>query len=432
MATDSVRRAFDLAFHAAISGQRDTFDSALARLQTLDRAGELAGSEILVLKAIAAIRNGSQKEADDAVSKLGGAGSVLAKRVREIVMDTPEASNKRYCDWVDSVLPFRIGQSIERKRVGFAVWAVAAAASLLLVTASAYWGVFGGGPDEQAVQMSAKSITSRPALARASIQGNSPAAKEYRRMVERVGKIVVRANLLHPNGSTIRVPVSSGTGFVVTKDGLLITNKHVVEISEDVEAQVKKHYNMEVLGWDYVVIFVTDVTLELDARVERLSAGVDLATVRVQAEFSEPFAFAKTPVPGETLRAFGFPGVSESLSEILNERDKKVRENLQARVHAGEEPRLMDWFGVDNVQLVVTSGIVIAVRSTEKGLMIQTDLFVTYGNSGGPLVTSTGEIVGVISLGATGNESTNMAIASQTVFEELGREPDIVWPKFAP
>ena len=134
-----------------------------------------------------------------------------------------------------------------------------------------------------------------------------------------------------------------GSGFILSGDGIVLTNAHVVDDADEVMVRLtdRREFKAKVLGKDKM----TDVAvLRIDAK--------DLPTVKV----GNPEA---TRV-GEWVVAIGAP------------------------------------FGLDNT---VTAGIVSAkARSLPGGAavpFIQTDAAVNPGNSGGPLFNLNGEVIGI-------------------------------------
>lgn len=134
-----------------------------------------------------------------------------------------------------------------------------------------------------------------------------------------------------------------GSGFIVSKDGIILTNAHVVGNAEEVTVRMtdRREYAAQVLGMDER----SDVAvLKIDAK--------DLPTVRL----GDPAALK----PGQWVLAIGSP------------------------------------FGFENT---VTAGVVSAKgRGLPSGGMvpfIQTDVAVNPGNSGGPLFNAAGEVVGI-------------------------------------
>jgi serine protease Do len=132
-----------------------------------------------------------------------------------------------------------------------------------------------------------------------------------------------------------------GSGFILTADGYVMTNAHVVD------------------GADEVIVTLTDKR-ELKARIIGSDRRTDVAVVKIEAA--------------------GLPAV-----KIGDVNQLKVG----AWVMAIGAP-----FGLDNT---VTAGIVSAKqRDTGDYLpMIQTDVAINPGNSGGPLLNMKGEVVGI-------------------------------------
>ena len=147
------------------------------------------------------------------------------------------------------------------------------------------------------------------------------------------------------DGEGMRQPGGEGSGFIVSADGLLLTNAHVVDEADEIIVRLtdRREFKAKLVGLDKA----TDVAvLRIDAK--------NLPTVRI----GDP----KKLRPGEWVFAIGAP------------------------------------FGFENS---VTAGI---VSSLGRGLpdqdsrfvnFIQTDVAVNPGNSGGPLFNLDGEVVGI-------------------------------------
>ena len=144
-----------------------------------------------------------------------------------------------------------------------------------------------------------------------------------------------------PRGRGGEVPRGVGSGFIISSDGLLLTNHHVVDGADEIYVTLtdKREYRGKLIGSDRR----TDVALvKIEARnLPNLTIG-DSNKLRV----------------GEWVLAIGSP------------------------------------FGLENT---VTAGIVSAKgRDTGDYLpFIQTDVAVNPGNSGGPLINMNGEVIGI-------------------------------------
>jgi S1-C subfamily serine protease len=185
---------------------------------------------------------------------------------------------------------------------------------------------------------------------------------------ERVGPSVVRLDIRRGDGGR----GGSGSGVIVSPDGLILTNSHVVNRARRAEV----------------------TTLDgrsLSGRVLGDDPDTDLALVRIDESATLPAARlgdSKRLKPGEIAIAIGNP------------------------------------LGFDST---VTAGVISALgrslRSTNGRMIddvIQTDAALNPGNSGGPLVSSNGEVVGINTAIIAGAQGICFAVASNTARFVLG------------
>lgn len=148
--------------------------------------------------------------------------------------------------------------------------------------------------------------------------------------------------------------VGTGTGIVMTEDGYIITNAHVIYDSSEYKAGEAKA----------VSVLFSDKN-EYDAKIIAYDVETDLAVLKIDET-------------GFTPATFG------------NSDDLRVGE----LVIAVGNPLGFELFGS------VTSGIVSALNReisiNEKSMtLIQTDAAINSGNSGGPLLNSCGQVIGI-------------------------------------
>jgi serine protease Do len=157
---------------------------------------------------------------------------------------------------------------------------------------------------------------------------------------------------------------SSGSGFLIDPNGLIVTNAHVVEEANWLQVRLAdgRRFNGKVIGQD---------------------ARVDLALVRVEGASNLPvlpLGDSNRLRVGEFVMALGHPfGLEQSVS-----------------------------FGI-----VSRKGAPLTVAAPGFDF-IQTDAAINPGNSGGPLVNMAGQVVGVNSMAAR-NGSIGFAIPSNLV-----------------
>ena len=180
----------------------------------------------------------------------------------------------------------------------------------------------------------------------------APAAgtPDFSGIVSKYGPAVVNISVKHfgdPSGESDDKPGSAlGSGFIISSDGYILTNNHVVDGADEVTVKLtdKRTFRAKVIGKDKTT----------DVAVIKINAS-DLPTVKI----GDP---SQSKV-GEWVVAIGSP------------------------------------YGFDNT---VTSGIISAksrVMSDDAATpFIQTDVPVNPGNSGGPLFNLKGEVIGINSM----------------------------------
>ena len=168
-----------------------------------------------------------------------------------------------------------------------------------------------------------------------------------------------------------------GSGFFIDSRGYLLTNYHVIASEVDPEYE----------GYSRLYIRLSDsVEEKVPARVVGYDRLFDLALIKAEVE------------PQFT---FSYSGSS----------DLKVG----GRIIAIGSPA-----GLENT---VTSGIVSATgrRFLQMGDAIQVDVPINYGNSGGPLLDDSGQLVGIVFAGIEQFEGVNFAIPYNWVEKALPR-----------
>lgn len=189
--------------------------------------------------------------------------------------------------------------------------------------------------------------------------------------VERVSPCVAH---IHTAGERRgRAAEGSGSGVVVSPDGILLTNNHVVE------------------GATRIVITLPGER-QARARILGRDPDTDLAVLRAETHDSLPAARlgnSKAVVPGQIAIAIGNPL---------------------------------------GFQSTVTAGIVSAVGRTLRGQqgrligdVIQTDAALNPGNSGGPLVSSSAEVIGINTAAIVGAQGICFSVAANTALYVLGQ-----------
>lgn len=155
----------------------------------------------------------------------------------------------------------------------------------------------------------------------------------------------------------------SGSGFIISTDGYIVTNNHVVEDATDL----------------YVVL--SDGT-ELNAQIVSRDVYADLAVLKVDGNMPAVAKLGSSEdlKPGETVIAIGSP-----LGTFRNSVTVGVISATGRTLDTGEG------YNMEN--------------------LIQTDAAINSGNSGGPLVNLAGEVIGVNAVVVRGSSSSSSASA---------------------
>jgi serine protease Do len=158
-----------------------------------------------------------------------------------------------------------------------------------------------------------------------------------------------------------------GSGIVITADGYVLTNRHVVEGATSLKVTLAD-------GSDY------------PASVVKVSSDQDLALVKVDATGLSPAKLGQSSAVavGQTAIAIGSP-----LGTFTETVTKGIVSALDREIQVRDE---------QTGRPVTLSGL------------IQTDAAINPGNSGGPLLNAAGEVIGVNTATASSAEGLGFAI----------------------
>lgn len=172
----------------------------------------------------------------------------------------------------------------------------------------------------------------------------------------------------------VQTPTGLGSGFVIHKDGYVVTNNHVIAGEHRISVTIFKEGERELNKVNYD-----------NVRIVATSAELDLALLKIDSEVEESFKIV-------------------SLAAV----DEGLREGQT--VFAIGSP-----LGLDRT---VSEGIIsVANRVIGGRLYLQTTTQINPGNSGGPLFNLRGEVVGVnnMKIAAVGAEGLGFSISSRTL-----------------
>jgi serine protease Do len=170
---------------------------------------------------------------------------------------------------------------------------------------------------------------------------------------------------------------SLGSGFIIEKDGYIVTNNHVVENADKIKVILKdqKEFDAEIIGRDE----------KTDLAIIKINSGNSLPVVKL--------GDSDALKVGQWVLAIGSP------------------------------------FGLEQT---ITAGIVSAkgrvIGSGPYDDFIQTDASINPGNSGGPLVNMNGEVVGINTIIIAGGQGIGFAIPinlGKGIVDQLKKHGDV-------
>ena len=172
--------------------------------------------------------------------------------------------------------------------------------------------------------------------------------------------VVVTAQIVNPSGGSFITGVSYGTGFILSEDGFIVTNYHVIEGSSTVKITTAD-------GVEYAAI------------LRGYDATNDIAVLKVEAQNLQPVILGSSDdlIVGDQVVVVG-----NALGELTS--------SLTVGYISAKD------------RVITTDGSQIN--------MLQTDAAVNSGNSGGPIFNMNGEVVGIITAKYSGTSASGASI----------------------
>jgi S1-C subfamily serine protease len=166
---------------------------------------------------------------------------------------------------------------------------------------------------------------------------------------------------------TIKTSVAQGTGFLLTNNGYIVTNAHVLSGGRYANAYTYdgNRYSADLIGYD---------------------SKIDLALLKIDGDFTKLTLGNSDNVKiGEKVIAIGNPlGLSFTATEgIISARDRTGSNNLP--------------------------------------YYFQTDVSLNPGNSGGPLIDTAGEVIGINNFKISGAENIGFALESKYIKQTINK-----------
>jgi len=179
-----------------------------------------------------------------------------------------------------------------------------------------------------------------------------------------------RLNDLIKSAVTVKNGDSHGSGFIISQDGYIVSNLHVIANSDD-KLQV-----------------ILNNGEKLSAKVIRTSVKSDLALIKIE----------KASLPAMTVL------------------DMELESEIGSNVSTIGSPKSVE------LGQSVSKGIISGIRNANNINYMQTDMSINGGNSGGAILTEDGLVIGIVTakMVGIGIEGIGFGIPSHLIFKDLG------------
>jgi serine protease Do len=235
----------------------------------------------------------------------------------------------------------------------------------------------GGGSDDPVADTAAGTVADKTEIT-AATETTVAAEFDISQAEQSVVKIAAEGTFIDPEVGEQRNSAGVGSGVIISEDGLVVTNNHVVT------------------GSALLRVYVAGESEPVNAQILGVSECSDLAVIRLEGDGYPALDFRTDDVaPGLDVYAAGFPASDAS---TLEEVDYTLTRGIVSSTTASGET---SWASVDEV--------------------IEHDARIRGGNSGGPLLDEQGFIVGINYAGIDDSDQ-NYAISiadARGVIEQL-------------
>jgi len=176
------------------------------------------------------------------------------------------------------------------------------------------------------------------------------------------------SNLSKSCATLLRGDGGHGSGFFISEDGYILTNAHVVGGNEKMKVKLSNGF-------------------EFEGEVVRVGANLDVALVKI---------------PGS-----GFPALPVQTDYAFELGEEITNIGTPVTPELGQS---------------VSKGLISGRREFDEYIYLQTDVAVSPGSSGSPLINTEGYVVGIVSnkIIGGGAEGIGFAVPADLIFEDLG------------
>lgn len=243
--------------------------------------------------------------------------------------------------------------------------------------------------------------------------------------------------------ATVSIETSwgSGSGFFVSPNGLIITNRHVLKMKDEelnamrehadkgAEALAREEKTLRYLKGKISQVRDKEMRQQVEEDIRRREKEYSKYK-QVHNELLEKLSTIETASPSKGVKVVLIDGSEYAVDSVMmSDRFDLALLSVSAwaapylatsRLSRDQGQKVYAVGNPQGLKHSVTSGIVSGYREYDGKPLIQTDAPINPGNSGGPLIDKDGRVLGVNTMIIRDTEGIGFAIPMKSVVEEFG------------
>ncbi len=266
---------------------------------------------------------------------------------------------------------------------------------------------------------------------------NTSDQEKDQRLADVIGLVVCGDEITYADGSRKESARSTGSCFAVTRDGFLITNQHVVKATEESKRSSRRQEleaTLKITIRPKIWVFFGRAD-KYEAEIRHVSGDFDMAILKIERKTqtylapsnADPDSFAR----GSPVIACGFPGVDRVATTFS---EQVVRDLVSLRTRGVVENQFPDKAFDFSIRKGIINVRPLLFRYPEwqrDAQCLQHDAHIFGGNSGGPLISEDGSVIGINTIGRIDSKEalkTNYSVTMPQMRTEIDRQiPNVIW-----
>ncbi len=233
----------------------------------------------------------------------------------------------------------------------------------------------------------------------------------------------------------------SGSGFFISQNGLIITNRHVIKMNDKELHKLNSQADKGAKALEReekTLRYLKSKVSQVDNKEMRQQLKEDIREREqeyakykdLHGELLEKLHNMEIASPTDDVKVVLIDGSTYGVDSVMmSERYDLALLSISAyespyidtsRVPMEQGQKVYTVGNPHGLRHTVTSGVISGYREYDGNSLIQTDAPINPGNSGGPLIDEEGRVIGVNTMIIRDTEGIGFAIPMKSVFEEFG------------